>query len=173
MNRQIIFLATTILILIILSALACGKFSGSRAGNAVNSENSINEKLEPNATPPKSESRKIEKADFTMTVEELVEEFMREAATSEDLKKKYAGKNIVVTGRVTMFSFEPNGTAPPYVVLAAPKTEGGVICYIGSSGETGRNIRMDKIITMQGLMDQFPMAGTSPQLGDCFVLKAD
>ena len=109
-----------------------------------------------------------------MTAEELVEEFMREGATSEDLKKKYAGKSIAVTGRVAMFSFEENGTAPPYVFLAAPGLERGVTCYYDGDDTEGRKIiRKDKLVTMQGTQGESPMAGTSPALIRCVVLKAD
>ncbi len=177
MSKRTDFLATTIFLFTILFAASCSKYLDSTAGgNSVNSAHSMNENAKPIAVPAKSETpiverQKIEKADFTLTVRELVDEFMREGSASEELKKKYAGKNIVVTGRVTMFSFEPNGTAPPYVVLSAPETESGVTCYIGNSGETARNIRKDKNITMQGLMSEFPMSGTSPSLQNCFVLS--
>ncbi len=130
----------------------------------------------PTASPAQTETPKIEKADFTMTVEELVDEFMREGATSEDLKKKYAGKNIAVTGRVTMFSFEPD--APPFVflsALSATGTERVVACYLGDAGDAeGKGkISKGKIVTMQGTPNGSMMAGVLPSLGECFVLEAE
>ncbi len=173
MSEKPSLLIRLILLSVLLSSgLACGKFSGSAVSdNRAKSGNYIYEI--PPATPTKSATPKIEKADYTMTAKELVEEFMREGAASADLKKKYAGKNIAVSGRVTMFSFEPDGTAPPYVVLSAPEAKRGVTCYAGDSKDTARQIRKDKFVTMQGTMSEFPMAGTTPSLGECFVLKAD
>ena len=175
MSRKTSLFGAVILASIALSSnSACGNFSASTAAeNTGKLKTYLNENAKPITAPTKFETPKIKKADYTMTAEELVEEFMRDGATSADLKK-YAGKNIAVTGRVAMFSFEPNGTAPPYVVLAAPGLERGVTCYHNGGDTEGRKmIRKDKIVTMQGFQDESPMAGTSPALIRCVVLKAD
>ena len=55
-----------------------------------------------------------------MTAEELDKEFTTKGAKEEDLKK-YANKNIAVTGRVSLLSLEKKGTTQPWVTLFAAR----------------------------------------------------
>ncbi|MCY7347376.1 MAG: OB-fold putative lipoprotein [Pyrinomonadaceae bacterium] len=166
---------------VVLTSICCLFLSAcGNPSNFTNSENttetkySMKENKIPTASPAQTETPKIEKADYKMTVEELVDEFMREGATSEDLKKKYANKRIAVTGRVTMFSFEPNDATPPFVFLSAPDGKRSVTCYVSDKDTEGRRkISKGKIVTMQGTHDEFTLAGVLPSLGECFVLEAE
>ncbi len=165
------YCASSVLPIVLIFVTACGKFSNSTISeNTAKPNNSALEANTPGGTAPERESPKIEKADFKMTAEEYAEEFTREGVTKKDLEK-YANKNIAVTGRVTMFSTEKNGTAPPYVVLDAPGLAHGVTCYLNNVNLEG--VRMDKIVTVQGFQEKFPVPGRLPALDRCVVLKAD
>lgn len=130
-----------------------------------------------NSTPIKSEHKrkteKIKKADFTMTAEKYIEEFTRESITAQDLEK-YAGKSIAVTGRVKQFSFQPNGTAAPYVTLGADGMERVIPCSLDNTNTENRElIKMHKVVTMQGIVDE-PKTWEKPlPLSSCIILKTD
>lgn len=116
---------------------------------------------------------KIEKADFTVTSEEYDMLFTTKGAKKADLQK-YANKNIAVSGRVSLLSLEKQGTVQPWVTLYAPGTLSGVSCYFDDDNlEQMKRLKMDKIVTVQGLQDDFIVPEISPSLKHCVVIKAD
>lgn len=173
------FSTALVLTVILAFASACSRFSASRmpeemppSKNSVNKDHRTIENESPSASP-KLDNPKIEKADFKMTAEEYIKEFTRQGVTKKDLEK-YAGKQIAVIGRVTMFSFEKNGTAPPYVVLSEFDSIRGVTCYLNTTNTEGwKLVRMEKSVTVQGTGEDFPSAGSPPALNRCVVLKAE
>lgn len=113
----------------------------------------------------------IEKADFTMTSEELDGEFNRKGVTSKELEK-YASKNIAVTGRVTMLVTEKKGTTQPWVTLYAPGLGNGVSCYFDDEDVAQmKQLKEDKIVKVQGFQDDFIVPEISPMLKHCQVIE--
>ncbi len=131
-------------------------------------------KYPPNTgTAPEPKMAKAEKADFTVTAEDLDKEFTRKGVESDDLKK-YASKNIAVTGRVSMLSLEKQGTTQPWVTLYAPGVLHGVSCYFDDDNlEQMKMLKMDKNVKVQGFKDDFIVPEISPRLEHCVVLEAN
>lgn len=116
---------------------------------------------------------KAEKADFTVTAEDLDKEFTRKGVESDELKK-YASKNIAVTGRVSMLSLEKQGTTQQWVTLYAPGVLHGVSCYFDDDNlEQMKMLKMDKNVKVQGFKDDFIVPEISPRLEHCVVLEAN
>lgn len=116
---------------------------------------------------------KVEKADFTVTSEELDKEFHKEGVTDKDLEK-YENKNIAVTGRVSMLVTEKKGTVQPWVTLYAPGVLRGVSCYFDDEDvDQMKRLKDDKIVKVQGFMDDFIVPKISPRLEHCQVLEAN
>jgi hypothetical protein len=114
---------------------------------------------------------KVEKADFTMTSEELYREFSRKGVKSEELEK-YANKNIAVTGRVTLLITVKKGGVQPWVTLFAPGLGNGVNCYFDDENvEQMKLLKEDKVVTVQGFQDDFIVPEISPMLKHCVVLE--
>lgn len=126
-------------------------------------------------TAPKTSSGnspKVEKADFTVNAEEFEKEFTKKGAKEEDLKK-YGGKTIAVTGRVSMIVMEKNGTTQPWVTLFAPGVLGGVSCYFDDDNlEQMKLLKMDKTVKVQGFKDTFIVPEVKPTLDHCVVLES-
>lgn len=115
---------------------------------------------------------KVETADFTVTAEAFDKEFTKKGAKEEDLKK-YAGKIIAVSGRVSMLVTEKNGTTQPWVTLYAPGVLGGVNCYFDDDNlEQMKQLKMDKTVKVQGFRDSFIVPEVKPTLDHCVVLEA-
>ena len=117
-----------------------------------------------------TETTKAEKADFTMTSEELDKDFTRKGVKDKDLEK-YSNKNIAVTGRVTMLVTDKRGTTQPWVTLFAPGIGHGVSCYFDDEnvGQM-KKLKDDKNATVQGFQDDFIVPEVSPMLKHCVVL---
>lgn len=116
---------------------------------------------------------KVEKADFTVTAEELHQEFIKKGAKEEDLKK-YASKYIAVSGRVSMLVMEKTGTTQPWVTLYAPGVLGGVSCYFDDDNlEQMKQLKMDKMVKVQGFKDGFIVPEVKPTLDHCVVIEAN
>ena len=116
---------------------------------------------------------KVEKADFTVTSEELDKEFHKDGVTDKDLEK-YENKNIAVTGRVSMLVTEKKGTVQPWVTLYAPGVLRGVSCYFDDADvDQMKRLKEDKIVKVQGFMDDFIVPKVSPRLEHCQVLEAN
>lgn len=125
------------------------------------------------ADGPTGGDPKVEKADFTVTSEEYDKLFTTKGAKESDLQK-YANKNIAVTGRVSLLSLEKKGTVQPWVTLYAPGTLNGVSCYFDEENvDQMKRLKMDKMVTVQGLQDDFIVPEISPSLKHCVVIKAD
>ena len=123
-------------------------------------------------TAKTGDNPKVEKADFTVTSEELDKEFTKKGAKEADLQK-YASKNIAVTGRVTMLVTEKKDTTQPWVTLYAPGVLAGVSCYFDDSNvEQMKMLKMDKMVKVQGFKDSFIVPEVSPTLDHCVVLEA-
>ncbi|CAN5383909.1 hypothetical protein BH10ACI1_BH10ACI1_15480 [soil metagenome] len=171
-NQTVIVLSLAIVLSI---CSACSKFPA--ASKASVNMNKSNNQSNPTSIPIKSEqkpeTRKIKKPDFTMTAEEYIKEFTREGITDKDLEK-YAGKSIAVTGRVKQFSFQPNGTAAPYITLGAAGSERVLVCSLDNTNVENRElIKPDEIVTMQGIVYE-PKTWQKPlPLISCIVLKTD
>ena len=159
------FFAAFALALILSVGLACNKFLST--DNAVKSSNTINED-KPTGTAPE-----IEKADFTLTAEEFDKAFTTKGVTDKDLEK-YASKNIRVTGRISLLSLEKKGATQPWITLFAPGLGNGVSCYFDDDNLTQmKQLKMDKMVTVQGFQDDFLVPEVSPRLEHCVVIKAD
>ena len=121
---------TALLAIAVLLTLGLG--CSSLTSTVTNTNTTTSNAAPANTTKPADNTTtapsNIEKADFTMTSEELDGEFNRKGVTSKELEK-YASKNIAVTGRVTMLVTEKKGTTQPWVTLYAPGLGNGVSCY--------------------------------------------
>ncbi|NJM52253.1 MAG: hypothetical protein HC846_01975 [Blastocatellia bacterium] len=97
----------------------------------------------------------------------------KKGAKEADLKK-YANKNIQVTGRVSLLSLEKKDAVQPWVTLYAPGVLKGVSCYFDDDNlEQMKRLKMDKIVTVQGFQNDFIVPEVSPRLEHCIVIKAD
>lgn len=133
--------------------------------NGVNNSSAAN-------TTSSTTNANVEKADFTVTSEELDKEFHKDGVTSKDLEK-YENKNIAVTGRVSMLVTEKKGTVQPWVTLYAPGVLRGVSCYFDDDDiDQMKRLKEDKMVKVQGFMDDFIVPKVSPRLEHCQVLEA-
>jgi len=113
----------------------------------------------------------VEKADFTMTSEQLDLEFTRKGVKDADLKK-YENKTIAVSGRVTLLSTEKKGTVQPWVTLSAPGIGHGVSCYFDDENVSQMSkLKDDAMVKVQGYQDDFIVPEVSPMLKHCVVLE--
>lgn len=175
--------AIAVMITLAVLSLGCGQLMpGSNSGtagnpapgntapsNSTSSANSSNSASSSNS----STSSKIEPADFTVTAEELDKEFTRKGVKDKDLEK-YANKIIAVTGRVSMLVLEKKGTVQPWVTLFAPGVLNGVSCYFDDDDvDQMKRLKEDKVVKVQGLMDDFIVPEISPRLEHCQVLEAN
>lgn len=174
-NTNLVFSSLT-LVFVLSIGLACGRFSSSETtANSAKTDNADVYKptgTAPENSAPKTET-KVEKADFTMTAEEFDKAFTTKGVTDKDLEK-YASKNIQVTGRVSLLSLEKQGTTQPWVTLFAPGLGHGVSCYFDEENLAQmKQLKMDKMVTVQGFQDDFLVPEVSPRLEHCVVIKAD
>ena len=170
--------AISALIVLAILSLGCGSLmpGSGRTGGANNSGGSAstptNSGTNSTANTPTT-SAKVEKADFTVTSEELDKEFHKEGVTSKDLEK-YENKNIAVSGRVSMLVTEKKGTVQPWVTLYAPGVLRGVSCYFDDVDvDQMKRLKEDKMVKVQGFMDDFIVPKVSPRLEHCQVLEAN
>lgn len=172
-NISVLIALTTVLI----SALACSSFKSADSGTtptkpAEKANTSTVANSEPANSKP-SAPPKVEKADFTVTAEEYDKEFTKKGAKEADLKK-YASKNIAVSGRVSLISLEKKGTTQPWVTLFAPGVLHGVSCYFDDDNlDQLKQLKMDKMVKVQGFQDDFIVPEVSPRLEHCVVLEAN
>ena len=169
----------SMIVLAVLS-LGCGSLmpGSNRVAGANNSAGTTPPPVNSAANAPTASSNtsttsaNIEKADFTVTSEELDKEFHKEGVTSKDLEK-YENKNIAVTGRVSMLVTEKKGTVQPWVTLYAPGVLRGVSCYFDDADvDQMKRLKEDKMVKVQGFMDDFIVPKVSPRLEHCQVLEA-
>lgn len=162
-------------------SLGCGSLmpganQSASADNTASTANTTNTTSSNSAdnkasTSTSTTSPGIEKADFTMTSEELDKEFHEEGVTDEDLEK-YANKNIAVTGRVSMLVTEKKDKVQPWVTLYAPGVLRGVSCYFDDEDvDQMKKLKMDKMAKVQGFMDDFIVPKVSPRLEHCQVIE--
>jgi hypothetical protein len=171
-------LTITALLIIVSIGLACSSIMPSKNGNTAASANKAPETANSAANSGTSSSetkpadtKKAEKADFTMTSEELDKDFTHKGVTDKDLEK-YSNKNIAVTGRVTMLVMEKKGTTQPWVTLAAPGLGHGVSCYFDEENVAQMTmLKEDKMVKVQGFQDDFIVPDVSPMLKHCVVLE--
>jgi hypothetical protein len=171
----------SIVALAVLS-LGCGSLmpgSNQTSGNTgtANStqtnSNSTSNTSNSTATNSTSSNPKVEKADFTVTAEELDKEFYKKGVKDSDLEK-YANKNIAVSGRVSMLVTEKKDKVQPWVTLYAPGVLHGVSCYFDDEDvEQMKRLKEDKMVKVQGFMDDFIVPEVSPRLEHCQVLEAN
>jgi hypothetical protein len=171
-------LSLAVVLASICMGLACKSLMPSQTGNtaattnkAPDTANSAANTKAANTDTKSAAPAKVEKADFTMTSEELDKDFTRKGVTDKDLDK-YSNKNIAVSGRVTMLVKEKTGTTQPWVTLAAPGLGHGVSCYFDDDnvGQM-KMLKEDKMVKVQGLQDDFIVPEVSPMLKHCVVLE--
>jgi tRNA_anti-like len=172
--------AITCMIALAVLSLGCGSLmpgsnqtavTNNSTGTAPPPTNSAANATASNTTSPTNPN--IEKADFTVTAEELDKEFTRKGVKDKDLEK-YANKNIAVTGRVSMLVLEKKGKVQPWVTLYAPGVLNGVSCYFDDADvDQMKRLKEDKMVKVQGFMDDFIVPEISPRLDHCQVLEAN
>jgi hypothetical protein len=180
MRKTNLFLALIATVVILSIGSGCSSLLGSKTENnsakASETEKAADtpDQQNPADSKEKTEDKpKAEKADFTVTAEELDKEFTRKGVTDKDLEK-YASKNIAVTGRVSMLVTEKKGTTQPWVTLFAPGILHGVSCYFDDDNvEQMKLLKMDKKAKVQGFQSDFIVPEISPRLEHCVVLEAD
>jgi len=167
-----LFFSAVALAFVLSVGLACDKFSSSApTTNSAKPEDA--NVYKPTGTAPDKPAPKVEKADFTMTAEEFDKAFTTKGVTDKELEK-YASKNIQVSGRVSLLSMEKQGTTQPWVTLFAPGLGHGVSCYFDEENLAQmKQLKMDKMVTVQGFQDDFLVPEVSPRLEHCAVIKAD
>lgn len=164
----------TAFVIMLVAISGCKLLSGSSStNNTAKSGNYVNEDTPNSGNAPPSQKTKAEKADFTVTAEQYDKEFTTKGAKETDLKK-YASKNIAVTGRVSLLSLEKQGTTQPWVTLYAPGVLHGVSCYFDDDNlEQMKKLKMDKKVKVQGFQGDFIVPEVSPRLEHCIVLEAN
>ncbi len=166
------------LIALALMSLGCGSLMRESNQTAANSNTTgtappTNSANNASNSGTSTTNAKIEKADFTVTSEELDKEFHKEGVTDKDLEK-YENKNIAVSGRVSMLVTEKKGTVQPWVTLYAPGVLRGVSCYFDDADVSQMSkLKEDKMVKVQGFMDDFIVPKVSPRLEHCQVLEAN
>jgi hypothetical protein len=180
MKKTNLFFTAFAMAIILTVGLACKSFSSTqtevntaKTTTAPEIANKDSGKSSNNSTSGNTDSPKVEKADFTVTSEEFDKEFSKKGAKESDLEK-YASKNIAVTGRVSMIVTEKKGTVQPWVTLYAPGILNGVNCYFDDDNlEQMKQLKMDKVVKVQGFKDSFIVPEVPPTLDHCVVLEAD
>ncbi|HVF46266.1 MAG TPA: hypothetical protein VNA17_01735 [Pyrinomonadaceae bacterium] len=163
-------------LLAIAALLTLGLGCSSLTSTVTNTNTTTSNTAPANTTKPADTTTttapsNMEKADFTMTSEELDAEFNRKGVTSKELEK-YSSKNIAVTGRVTMLVTEKKGTTQPWVTLYAPGLGNGVSCYFDDEDVAQMKLlKEDKIVKVQGFQDDFIVPEISPMLKHCQVIE--
>lgn len=167
------------LIALAVLSLGCAKLmpgSNQTAGNTgtappANSNSTSTSNASNSTASNSSANPNVEKADFTVTAEELDKEFTKPGVTDKDLEK-YANKNIAVSGRVSTLVLEKKGTVQPWVTLYAPGVLHGVSCYFDDADvDQMKKLKEDKMAKVQGFMDDFIVPKISPRLEHCQVLE--
>ena len=176
MKQENTFNAIAGMIALAVLSLGCGSLmpksnTGTAANTAPsNTTNSTSTTNSSNSTSSSNTSSKVEKADFTVTAEELDKEFYKKGVKDKDLEK-YANKNIAVTGRVSMLVMEKKDKVQPWVTLFAPGVLHGVSCYFDDEDvDQMKRLKEDKMVKVQGFMDDFIVPEVSPRLEHCQVI---
>jgi hypothetical protein len=170
MGKNLINLTVT-LVLVLSFGLGCQKLTSGVEKKPETNTNNPETSNVPAKDNKETESVKIEKADFTVTAEELDKEYNRKGVKDSDLEK-YANKNIAVTGRVSMLVTEKKGTTQPWVTLYAPGIGNGVNCYFDDENvDQMKKLTEDKMAKIQGFQDDFIVPEISPMLKHCVVLE--
>ena len=169
-NGTVLLIALAIVLMVGLgckSLMSAVSNDRTEANTSTASSNSAANKAANTAAEP----AKAERADFTMTSEELDKEFTTKGVKDKDLEK-YSNKNIAVTGRVTMLVTDKRGTTQPWVTLFAPGIGHGVSCYFDDENVWQmKKLKDDKNATVQGFQDDFIVPEVSPMLKHCVVLE--
>ena len=172
MRKNIINITIT-LALVLSFGLGCQMLKSSVDKNPETNTNATNSDTStaPAKDNKETKSSEVEKADFTVTSEELDKEFNRKGVTNADLEK-YANKIIAVSGRVSMLVTEKKGTTQPWVTLYAPGIGNGVNCYFDDENvDQMKKLTEDKMAKVQGFQDDFIVPEVSPMLKHCVVLE--
>lgn len=177
MKRDNLILSLASLSAILTIGLGCNslsQFAGN--SNSAANANSTSTTSSSNSTSNRTAdtapaSTDVEKADFTMTSEQLDQEYTRKGVKDSDLEK-YANKTIAVSGRVELLVKEKKGTTQPWVTLAAPGLGHGVSCYFDDENVGQMDLlKDDAMVKVQGYQDSFIVPEISPMLKHCVVLE--
>ena len=179
MKNKNLALSLASLAMVLTVGLGCGRLQqlsqgggNTSAGNTGTANSTSNAQSNSSTTSSNSSSApKAEKADFTMTSEELDREFTRKGVKDADLAK-YENKTIAVSGRVDMLVKEKKGTTQPWVTLAAPGLGHGVSCYFDDENVSQMSmLKEDAMVKVQGYQDDFVVPEVSPMLKHCVVIE--
>jgi hypothetical protein len=178
MKKTNLFFAIFATALVLTVGLACKSFTASQPDvnttkTTATTPEVANKDGGKNSESSTADKPKVEKADFTVTSEEFDKEFTKKGAKEKDLEK-YASKNIAVTGRVSMIVTEKKDKVQPWVTLYAPGILNGVNCYFDDEnvGQM-KQLKMDKVVKVQGFKDSFIVPEVPPTLDHCVVLETD
>ena len=182
MKNKNLALSLASLALMLTVVLGCGRLQqlsqgggNTSAGNPGTANSTTTSQSNSTADSTNSSSTtgapKVERADFTMTSEELDREFTRKGVKDEDLEK-YENKTIAVSGRVSLLVKEKKGTTQPWVTLAAPGIGHGVSCYFDDENVGQMSmLKEDAMVKVQGYQNDFVVPEVPPMLKHCVVLE--
>lgn len=163
----------TVLFAVGLGCNALRSNDNSVSANKPDTATNANAVSPANTATSTTNNLKVEKADFTVTAEELDKIFTKDGVTDKDLEK-YENKNIAVSGRVSMLVTEKTGTVQPWVTLYAPGVLHGVSCYFDDENvDQMKKLTKDKLAKVQGFQDDFIVPTLSPKLKHCVVLEGN
>lgn len=129
--------------------------------NQQNSENLTSNQI--NSTNPP-------KADFTISSTKLHLEFLS-ANSKEDLKK-YANKNIAMTGRILMVQIAKQSSEKSLVVMYGGVDDGPSCFFDENNLEQMKRLKEGNTATLQGFQDDSITPKISPSLDHCIVIEA-
>ena len=183
MKKDNIVLSLAFLSAVLAVSLGCGQLSrftqggntasaaNSSASNGASSASDRSTASTSNTSSSTTTAKNVEKADFTMTSEQLDREYTRKGVTDKDLEK-YQNKTIAVSGRVTMLVKEKQDTVQPWVALSAPGLGHGVNCYFDDENVGQMSLLKEgAMVKVQGYQDNFIVPEISPMLKHCVVLE--
>ena len=178
MKKDNIVLSLAFVSAVLAVSLGCGQLSrftkGADTTSATNSSasNASNPSTgTSNSSSSTTAAKNVEKADFSMTSEQLDLEYTRKGVTDKDLEK-YQNKTIAVSGRVTSLVKEKQDTVQPWVTLSAPGLGHGVNCYFDDENVGQMSMLKEGArVKVQGYQDNFIVPEISPMLKHCVVLE--
>ncbi len=165
---------------LLLAAISVFMVLLSGCGTSGNS-NSANANIASNANQNKVK-RDVKPADFTVTAEELGKEFLKEKdgfwvldkTKFNELKQKYEGKTIAVTGKISSITRKNRGHSSNYITVYA--TEGAkdsqrdffYCTFQDNDAEQMEPLRAGDTVTVQGLSEYI---SELPRLENCVVAE--
>ncbi len=174
-NKKLITLGVTLTI-ILMTSVACQFFKGTETAEKKNEANiaAVN-----TSTPePKKEEKKgiisaNDKADFTVTSEEIYKEYST-GKKSIKAPEKYVNKIVAVSGRVAYLEPEAKGSLAPRVTLkgGASAIIDVVTCEFDEENKSEiTKLKKDQSVKLQGLSPEMWLM--TPTLKHCVIIEAN